>query len=142
MKPNNPHCIEQVQLVCGGRLAWTRTPAFQAGDPGFKSRPPHHLFSLSTSTTTTTKTATDSIETYINEGTKTSMHGAATRGPDRSSMSGWLSAAGGRGQTICQLAHYHFSNMFITISWGSLFHHRNIFDPYFFFSCTLGLFLI
>ena len=27
--------------MCGGRLAWTRTPAFQAGDPGFKSRPPH-----------------------------------------------------------------------------------------------------
>ena len=26
----------------GGRLAWTRMPAFQAGDPGFKSRPPHH----------------------------------------------------------------------------------------------------
>ena len=27
---------------CGGRLAWTRTPACQAGGPGFKSRPPHH----------------------------------------------------------------------------------------------------
>jgi hypothetical protein len=26
----------------GGRLAWTRTPACQAGGPGFKSRPPHH----------------------------------------------------------------------------------------------------
>ncbi len=26
----------------GGRLAWTRTPAPQAGGPGFKSRPPHH----------------------------------------------------------------------------------------------------
>jgi Fe-S oxidoreductase len=27
---------------CGGRLAWSRTPAPQAGGPGFKSRPPHH----------------------------------------------------------------------------------------------------
>jgi hypothetical protein len=29
-------------IVCGRRLVWFRTLAFQANDPGFKSRRPHH----------------------------------------------------------------------------------------------------
>ena len=31
-------------IVCGRRLVWFRTLAFQANDPGFKSRRPHHFF--------------------------------------------------------------------------------------------------
>jgi hypothetical protein len=30
------------QNMCGRRLVWFRTLAFQANDPGFKSRRPHH----------------------------------------------------------------------------------------------------
>jgi hypothetical protein len=29
--------------ICGRRLVWFRTLAFQANDPGFKSRRPHHI---------------------------------------------------------------------------------------------------
>lgn len=32
------------QNVCGRRLVWFRTLAFQANDPGFKSRRPHQIF--------------------------------------------------------------------------------------------------
>ena len=38
-KPEN--CLNQ-QNACGRRLVWFRTLAFQANDPGFKSRRPHH----------------------------------------------------------------------------------------------------
>ncbi len=31
------------QNMCGRRLVWFRTLAFQANDPGFKSRRPHHF---------------------------------------------------------------------------------------------------
>jgi hypothetical protein len=34
-------------IVCGRRLVWFRTLAFQANDPGFKSRRPHQNHSLS-----------------------------------------------------------------------------------------------
>ncbi len=34
------------QNTCGRRLVWFRTLAFQANDPGFKSRRPHHLLLL------------------------------------------------------------------------------------------------
>ncbi len=34
----------EIETICGGRLAWTRTPVCHTGDPGFKSRPPHHFF--------------------------------------------------------------------------------------------------
>ena len=37
-KPEN--CLNQ-QNTCGRRLVWFRTLAFQANDPGFKSRRPH-----------------------------------------------------------------------------------------------------
>jgi hypothetical protein len=40
LKPEN--CSIQ-QNICGRRLVWLRTLAFQANDPGFKSRRPHHL---------------------------------------------------------------------------------------------------
>ena len=30
------------EIACGRRLVWFRTLAFQANDPGFKSRRPHH----------------------------------------------------------------------------------------------------
>ena len=33
--------------TCGRRLVWFRTLAFQANDPGFKSRRPHQLPSIS-----------------------------------------------------------------------------------------------
>jgi hypothetical protein len=39
LKPENS--LNQ-QNICGRRLVWFRTLAFQANDPGFKSRRPHH----------------------------------------------------------------------------------------------------
>jgi hypothetical protein len=39
VKPENS--LNQ-QNTCGRRLVWFRTLAFQANDPGFKSRRPHH----------------------------------------------------------------------------------------------------
>ena len=33
-------------IVCGRRLVWFRTLAFQANDPGFKSRRPHQTTSV------------------------------------------------------------------------------------------------
>lgn len=43
LKPENS--LNQ-QKVCGRRLVWFRTLAFQANDPGFKSRRPHHISTL------------------------------------------------------------------------------------------------
>ena len=43
LKPENS--LNQ-QKVCGRRLVWFRTLAFQANDPGFKSRRPHHIFTF------------------------------------------------------------------------------------------------
>ncbi len=40
IKPENS--LNQ-QNTCGRRLVWFRTLAFQANDPGFKSRRPHHF---------------------------------------------------------------------------------------------------
>jgi hypothetical protein len=44
---NKPKNSLKQQNTCGCRLVWFRTLAFQANDPGFKSRRPHH-FLLST----------------------------------------------------------------------------------------------
>ena len=41
LKPENS--LNQ-QNICGRRLVWFRTLAFQANDPGFKSRRPHQIF--------------------------------------------------------------------------------------------------
>ena len=41
LKPENS--LNQ-QNTCGRRLVWFRTLAFQANDPGFKSRRPHQIF--------------------------------------------------------------------------------------------------
>ncbi len=35
--------LEYGNSKCGRRLVWFRTQAFQACDPGFKSRRPHHI---------------------------------------------------------------------------------------------------
>src|SRR5665647_481112 len=40
LKPENS--LNQ-QNICGRRLVWFRTLAFQANDPGFKSRRPHQI---------------------------------------------------------------------------------------------------
>jgi hypothetical protein len=49
IKPENS--LNQ-QKTCGRRLVWFRTLAFQANDPGFKSRRPHHNSSLTISAET------------------------------------------------------------------------------------------
>ena len=38
---NKPENSLNQQNICGRRLVWFRTLAFQANDPGFKSRRPH-----------------------------------------------------------------------------------------------------
>ncbi len=44
---NKPKNSLKQQNMSGCRLVWFRTLAFQANDPGFKSRRPHHfLFSI------------------------------------------------------------------------------------------------
>jgi hypothetical protein len=40
----NPKNSLNQQNMCGRRLVWFRTLAFQANDPGFKSRRPHQIF--------------------------------------------------------------------------------------------------
>jgi hypothetical protein len=40
---NKPTNSLNQQNICGCRLVWFRTLAFQANDPGFKSRRPHHF---------------------------------------------------------------------------------------------------
>jgi hypothetical protein len=43
---NKPENSLNQQNICGRRLVWFRTLAFQANDPGFKSRRPHQIFAF------------------------------------------------------------------------------------------------